>query len=373
MSLFPTTHLLPMDDVIGRQAFIRDVARRTAEHQSVMIPGPRRIGKTAVATEILRQCHTEYGAVTASVDLFLQSTAEEFAKDLIAAVLAGHDSRIRAVVRGSLAAISHWVQGSEVILPLASGVELRWLLRLDRLAPGDLVEHALALPQLLASRSGRPVVVLLDEFQDVMAIGGASLVKRMRALWQRQPDTAYIFIGSRGSLMRSLFGRTTQALYRFADVLALPDIPRDAWEAYIARKFHAAGVTIAPHAIGTVLDHTGGHPYDTMKVCQALYDVARDQGVSRIGGAVAQIGLARATGELAPLFESELRGLDALPHARKLLVRLARGQTAYPPDVNPSQVKRALDELMANGLIFRVRRGRYVFHERLFQQYLAGD
>ncbi len=49
-----------------------------------------------------------------------------------------------------------------------------WPLRLDYLAPGDLAEHALALPQLLASRSGQPVVVPLDEFQDVMGSGGAA-------------------------------------------------------------------------------------------------------------------------------------------------------------------------------------------------------
>ncbi len=110
-----------------------------------------------------------------------------------------------------------------------------------------------------------------------------------------------------------------------------------------------------------------------MKVCQVLCDVAGDHGVRRIGRAAAQTGLARATEELAPLFESGLRGLDALPHTRKLLLRLARGETAYPPGANPIQLKGALDELMANGLIRRVIRGQYVLHERLFQQYLAGQ
>ena len=62
-------------------------------------------------------------------DLFLQSTAEEFAKDFIAAVLASHDSRIRSVRRESLSTISHGIQGSEIILPLASRVELHCLLR----------------------------------------------------------------------------------------------------------------------------------------------------------------------------------------------------------------------------------------------------
>ena len=370
MSVFPTSKILPAEDIIGRDAFMRDVVRRTIEHQSIMIPGPRRIGKTAVATEILRRCHEEHGALTASVDLFLQSTPEEFAKDLITAVLASQDSRIRSVVRASLASISRWIQGSELVVHVLHSIEFRWLYHLDRLTNEELVEHALTLPQTLAARSHCPVVVLLDEFQDVMNLGGSPLVKRMRALWQRQPDTAYIFIGSQGGMMRSLFGQTTQALYRFADVLNLPDIPSDAWASYIERKFSDHRMTLEPGIAGEVLRRTGGHPYDTMKVCQALYDIARDQDTTRIDATTTWLGVERATNELTAIFQSELRGLDSIPHARKLLVRLARQQTVYPPGVNAGQVKKAIDELMANGLIIRVGHGRYAFQEPMFQSYL---
>ncbi len=373
MSLFPTTKILPTEDIIGREAFIRDVTRRTVEHQSVMIPGPRRIGKTAVATEILRRCREEHGALTASVDLFLQSMPEEFAKKLITAVLANQDSRILSLVQESLAAISRWIQGSELVVRVLNSVEFRWLYHMDRMTGEELVEHALVLPQTLAARQQRPVVILLDEFQDAMAIGGKSLLKRMRAVWQRQPDTAYLFIGSQGSLMQALFGQATHALYRFADVLHLPDISGDIWAQYIERKFEAQGVVLDPGVVAEVLRETGGHPYDTMKVCQALYDIARDFNVSRIDANIAWMALERATGELEAIFQSELRGWDGTPHARRILVRLARNESVYPPGVNAGQVKKAIDGLMANGVIQRVGHGQYVFHEPMFQTYLRDN
>ncbi len=371
MSLFPTTKILPAEDIIGREAFIRDVTRRTIEHQSVMIPGPRRIGKTAVATEILRRCREEHGALTASVDLFLQSTPDEFAKKLIATVLANQDSRILAIVQESLAALSRWLQGSEFVVRVLNSVEFRWLYHLDRLTGEELVEHALALPQTLADRMHRPVVVLLDEFQDVTAIGGTALVKRMRAVWQRQPTTAYLFIGSQASMMRALFGQTTQALYRFADVLQLPDIPDDAWARYIERKFATQGMTPNPGVVTEILRQTGGHPYDTMKMCQALYDIARDHVLSHIDANVTWLAQERATNELAAIFQSELRGWDGTPHARRILVRLARHQSVYPPGVNSGQAKKTVDALTANGVIQRIGHGRYTFHEPMFQRYLA--
>lgn len=371
MSLFPTTKILPMEDIIGREAFIRDVMRRTVEHQSVTIPGPRRIGKTAVATEILRRCRADHGALTASVDLFLQSTPEEFAKKLITAVLANQDSRILSIVQDSLAVISRWIQGSELVVRVLNSVEFRWLYHMDRMPQEELIEHALALPQTLAERQHRPVVILLDEFQDALAIGGQPLIKRMRAVWQQQPDTAYLFIGSQGSMMRALFGQTTQALYRFADILQLPDIPDDVWAQYIERKFVAHSMALKPGVVAEVLRNTGGHPYDTMKVCQAVYDIARDMNATQIDATIAWMALERATAELEAIFQSDLRGWDRTPHARRILVRLARNEPVYPPGVNAGQVKKAIDELMANGVIQRIGHGRYTFHEPMFQTYLA--
>ncbi len=371
MSLFPTTKILPTEDIIGREAFIRDVTRRTVEHQSVMIPGPRRIGKTAVATQILRRCRADHGALTASVDLFLQSTPEEFAKKLITAVLANQDSRILSVVQDSLAVISRWIQGSELVVRVLNSVEFRWLYHMDRMPQEELIEHALALPQTLAERQHRPVVILLDEFQDALAIGGQPLIKRMRAVWQQQPDTAYLFIGSQGSMMRALFGQTTQALYRFADILQLPDIPDDVWAQYIERKFVAQSMALKPGVVAEVLRNTSGHPYDTMKVCQAVYDIARDLNATQIDATIAWMALERATAELEAIFQSDLRGWDGTPHARRILVRLARNEPVYPPGVNAGQVKKAIDELMANGVIQRIGHGRYTFHEPMFQTYLA--
>ncbi len=193
----------------------------------------------------------------------------------------------------------------------------------------------------------------------------------MRAVWQRQSDTAYLFIGSQGSMMRALFGQTTQALYRFADVLQLPDIPDDSWAQYIKRKFTAQGMALNAGVVTEILRHTGGHPYDTMKVCQALYDIARDHAASRIDANIAWLGLERATHELTAIFQSELRSWDRTPYARQVLVRLARNESVYPPGVNSGQVKRAIDELMANGVIHRVGHGRYAFHDPMFQVYLA--
>lgn len=370
MSVFPTTKILPPGDILGREAFMRDVVRRVLEHQSVMIPGPRRIGKTAVATEILRRCRDDAGAITASLDVFLQSTAEDLATALITSLLSVEEPSLRMRMRDSLQSLSKVLQQSELVVQMFHAVEWRWLFHLDQTSESELLDHALTLPQTLATQRGRPVVVLFDEFQDVMSIGGIALMKRMRALWQRQPDTAYLFLGSQGGMMRTLFGQTHQALYRFADVLELPPIAPETWTPYLQRKFAAHGLTIERAIAQRLGEQTGGHPFDTMKLCQAAYDIARDRGSRTIDPQVAWLAYNRTHTELAAIFASELRGLDAIPHARQILLRIARDQSVYPPGLNAGQAKRAIDGLLTEGWIRRVRRGHYQFEEAMFRDFL---
>ena len=54
-SLFPVGRVAGPDDVVDREPFIDLIVHELISGQSVMIAGPRRIGKTSVAYEILRR------------------------------------------------------------------------------------------------------------------------------------------------------------------------------------------------------------------------------------------------------------------------------------------------------------------------------
>ncbi len=67
--LFPVNAMpMPPQDLIGRDAFMRDIVRRVLAGQSILIPGPRRIGKTAVALDLLRRLKEEHQALVGAVD-----------------------------------------------------------------------------------------------------------------------------------------------------------------------------------------------------------------------------------------------------------------------------------------------------------------
>lgn len=84
--LFPIGGPVAEEDIVDREDFITSLVTRLSEGQSVMLYGPRRIGKTSLAHEVLRQLKVK-GFYIASVDLFRLSSKRDLAVALINACL----------------------------------------------------------------------------------------------------------------------------------------------------------------------------------------------------------------------------------------------------------------------------------------------
>src|SRR5439155_38258 len=84
------------------------------------------------------------------------------------------------------------------------------------------VEGALDLPQALAKRSGKRVVVAFDEFQAAGRLG-PRMFDVMRTHFQAQRGVAYAFLGSEQGILEELFSAKGHAFYRFAVPLDLSD------------------------------------------------------------------------------------------------------------------------------------------------------
>ncbi len=112
----------------------------------------------------------------------------------------------------------------------------------------ESVEVAFALGERLATKDEKHLVILLDEFQELDRLGGPPLIKKLRALFQQQKHTTYLFLGSQAGLMHTIFSDQRQAFYRFAVMLNLPEIPEATWRSYLTEKF--AGLHIPESVTG---------------------------------------------------------------------------------------------------------------------------
>ena len=140
------------------------------------------------------------------------SGAAGFAQALTRALLANRPQLKKALTqaRDAWGRLSDRLR-AQATVDLGDGVRIAfepgWSIRDD---PDVALAEALELPQRLAERDGRPVVVFLDELQELAAPAApfgdpARLQARMRAIFQRANQVGLLFAGSREHAMKQVF------------------------------------------------------------------------------------------------------------------------------------------------------------------------
>jgi hypothetical protein len=146
------------------------------------------------------------------------------------------------------------------------------------------------LGETAASRK-RPVVLVLDEFQEVVEID-PGLTKLMRSVFQEQPEVAHIYLGSKRHLMERIFNDQNEPFWRSAKRIELGPIPANEFKPFVREGFRNHGRDITEEVVSRVLEITGGHPYATQQLCYFLW-AATPEGETaddaRLGSALSRL------------------------------------------------------------------------------------
>jgi AAA+ ATPase superfamily predicted ATPase len=372
---FPVGGPVPAADLVGREAYLRRLIERLEDGQHVLISGPRRIGKTSIIVETLRRMR-RHGAYTAYVDCLgatdIRGLGERLA-DAILQNLSGVErsfEQAKAIAAGMHPTVKVKYEHVELALQLARETNAQ-----------RFFEGALDLSQGLAKRSGKRVVVVLDEFQAAGRLG-PRVFDVMRARFQAHRGVSYAFLGSEQGILEELFSAKGHAFYRFAVPLDLTDagghrfgIDPDDWLEYLKTKFAAKKMTIDDASIDRLLDATGGHPQDTMQVCAALYYLMRDATARTVSSDFLEVAYEQAMRELERPFALHWTELGSHKYLQQVAKRIAHKAVLYAADaeggtVPRPEVLRALAALQERGLAVRLGRGRYDFVEPMFGEYV---
>lgn len=379
---FPVGGPVPGADLVGREAYLRRLVERLHDGMHVLVAGPRRIGKTSIIHEALRRLARK-GALVAYVDCLGATELRGLGEHLADAALAPLTGTERTLDQARDLA-----QGRS--LGRLRYADLAPLLTLARERSATRAfEIALDVPRLVAARSGRRVVVALDEFQAAGRLSPRAF-DVMRAHFQAQRGVAYAFLGSEEGVLEELFSEKGRAFYRFAQPLDLAAPGGDArfgiapedWLRYLMAKYRAKRLRIGEDEVDRILDATGGHPQDTMQVCARLLELARDSGLAAIDGDLVSVAYEQSLRELERPFALHWAELGKHKYLQQVAKRIAHGAVLYATGagaVPRAEVLRALDALRARGLVVRIGRGRYEFLEPMFGEYVrrldepAGD
>jgi AAA+ ATPase superfamily predicted ATPase len=256
-----------------RAAELSDLEASIRSGQNVVVISPRRFGKTSLVTRAVEHLRRER-VLVAYLDLLRTPTKDRLADHLASAI---HDGLVAPVERVWQRAIDVFhrlpIRPRVTVNPdgtpsfeFAAGERHR---DIDR-----TIESLLELPGRIAAERKRRVALVLDEFQEVIAID-PHLPALLRAIFQFQGEVAHVFLGSKRHLMQRVFTDENEPLYRSAKPLLLRPIPRAEFAPFIRDRFAATQQRIADEAIARILEITGGQPHDTQQLCHFTWSIAQ--------------------------------------------------------------------------------------------------
>lgn len=254
------------NDFTDRIEETRKLVGNILSQTNTAIISPRRWGKSSLVNRAIETVsRTEKGIQFVRMNAFkcesMQDFYELFAKRVIEDVSTSTDT----LLSNAKDFISHLIPKLSIMDP-AGHYELSFGIDLQKTPIG---EEILDLPQQIAARRKKKIVVCIDEFQQIGEFRDTSKCQKiLRNHWQEQKDVAYILYGSKKHMMLNIFGEYNSPFYKFGDLMFLPKISNADWTEYIVSRFNATGKHIQAEVASHLAELVENHSYYVQQLAQ---------------------------------------------------------------------------------------------------------
>jgi len=230
------------------------------------IISPRRWGKSSLVAKAIKATQVEQKDILfVRMNVFKCDNPQEFYSLFAKKILEDISSSSEALLANAKEFIARLFPKLTIGDPLSQyelslGVDLR---------NDPIGEDILDLPQQIATKKRKKVVVCIDEFQQIGEFRDTlKFQKTLRTHWQDHSDVAYILYGSKKHMMLHIFGEYNSPFYRFGDMMFLPKIANEEWQKFIVERFKETGKSITPDLAGYLAEQVENHPYYVQQLAQ---------------------------------------------------------------------------------------------------------
>ena len=317
-----------------------------------------------------------------SVSLFKYTNAASLAEALAQETLANRSAverlleRTRNLGSGALSGRS-LTAVLRVKSELGEAVEIALEPTRRRRDPLQELSVALELPQRIAERDDRQLILLIDELQQLTsgAYGDPEqITQRLRETLHASPRVTCLFAGSVEHLMRDLFSNQHRALYQFGGFHELSRITEDEWRTGLGERFAQDDCAVDEEALELIIASGEGHARSTMLIAQQTHHASVEEGTRHIDGTLAERGYRGALAADAGRHSDLMDRIRALSNtAIEVTIRLAHHRSPYT-DLEKKAANRALNALADASIVIRPSgRGSWTLADPLFAAYVRHE
>jgi len=233
------------DNFTDREKETRRLKLDFENGQNVILISPRRMGKTSLVRRVQSLVDKDAVAVV-YIDIYDCRNEYEFYNKFAAALMKQTVGKAEAVMKN----IKEFLVRLSPKIGFSPDPNSEISLSLGITPKNYSAEEILQLPERMAAKIGKHIVVCIDEFQQIGEFQDSlSIQKKMRGIWQLHNNASYCLFGSKKHLLSNLFQSKKMPFYQFGDIMFLQPIPVEDWKPFIRKKFEEKGIAIADDII----------------------------------------------------------------------------------------------------------------------------
>ncbi len=377
---------LGTEELVDRDDEVRAVCNTIRQGGKLFLIGPRRFGKTS----ILRVAHDQ---LTVQNAIVLRFNAENYPspEQLIAAIIAEATQQLKGTVERKGEQVRQFFATLRPDLSFDL-TESRWKVALGlknvptTTESGALLVNALnGLEQLaLAQPKTRPVGLMIDEFQSLVAEGGIKLEGQLRGTIQQHRRVGYVFAGSKTRMLTAMTLDPARPFYRLGAARFIGTVPRVDFLEFLHTSFTRTGFGIAAEddPLALLLDLAEEVPYNVQHLAHECWNQLRSQsgaGPILLTAHTVHEALEFIVRSLDPLYTQLWKDLTTVQQKTLLAVIQQEGRGLLATKVThgmgkgASTIKRALTALLERDILReeeQIGAIRYRFEDPFFAQWL---
>ncbi len=266
--------LVADDTFTDREDELREVTADALNGQNVVIFAPRRYGKSSLMKKVIRDLEAQ-DVLVARIDLMRTPSKERLASHLARTIHADLATRLFKAAEAAKFVTGLRITPTVTVDPADGSLQFGFETGRRAADVDATIERLLELPERFARERGRKVVIILDEFQEIIDID-PNLPALIRSVFQEQSDVSHIYLGSKRNMMQRIFNDENEPFWRSAKSIELGVIPEPRFRSFIKERFSATGREIDDVVLDLVLTTTRCHPYATQQLSYFLWQEVDD-------------------------------------------------------------------------------------------------
>lgn len=262
--------------IVDREEELKRLCDAMENGERLFLIGPRRFGKTSLLNAA-QAALARKGVVVLQYDAEKFETTELLAQALLTGavrVLAGAEERISSALLRQVKRFFGSLQ-PELSYDVAEQTWAVSILAAKRKTVSDLplLTDVLDGIDAMAAARRRRAAVVLDEFQQLVASGGITAERQLRAVVQTHRHLSYVFAGSQTRLLTDMTRQHGRPFYRMGSSVFLGPVPRPAFRAFLQRGFEDRGFEVEEGAVERILDLAEDVPYSVQRLAHRCWDL----------------------------------------------------------------------------------------------------